>query len=338
MELRHLRYFVAVAEEGTIGRAATRLHIAQSPLARQIRDLERDLGVDLFERLPRGLRLTPAGAGFLVDARRIVAEAAAAVERVRVAGRDIAGPLRVGHAEYGAVGAIVREATLRFARQFPEVQLSVDGAGVLRQEAAVRSGRLDIGFCFEVDPAESALDTDVLWAEMLSGALLPAAHPLSDHHCLTLDALAALPVVIAPRRLAPHLSDALTAHLRARGLASEVRQDIDNAGSLFAVIAAGTAWAVAAETPREQLPPAIVYRPVPEIRFEVVHRMFWRRGGATPALLAFLDAVAHVRDEHRTAGQVAADVDPIGEATVTEKGMDPKTVVLHRATGRTTHP
>jgi DNA-binding transcriptional LysR family regulator len=333
MELRHLRYFVAVAEEGTLGRAATRLHIAQSPLARQIRDLERHLGVALFERLPRGLRLTPAGASFLVDARRIVAEAASAAERVRMAGPGVAGPLRVGHAEYGVAGAIVREATLRFGRQYPEVQLSVDGAGILRQEAAVRAGRLDVGFCFEVDPADSALATEVLWEETLTGALLPAAHPLADRPSLTLHALAALPVVIVPRRLAPRLSDALGEHLRARGLVSTIRQDIDNAGSLFAVIGAGSAWAVAAETPREHLPPAIVYRPVPEIRFGIVHRMFWRRGGATPALLAFLAAVAHVCDEHRTARQTAGQADPIGEGTVTEKSMAPATASLHRALG-----
>jgi DNA-binding transcriptional LysR family regulator len=333
MEFRHLRYFVAVAEEGTLARAATRLRIAQSPLARQIRDLERDLGVALFERLPRGLRLTSAGAAFLVDARRLLADAAAAAERVRAAGRAISGPLRVGHAEYGVPGAIVREATLRFGRQYPDVQLSVDGAGVLRQEAEVRAGRLDVGFCFEFDREDAALAADVLWEERLSGALLSAAHPLADRRSLTLDALVGLPVVIAPRRLAPRLSAALTEHLRARGLASDVRQDIDNAGSLFAVIAAGTAWAVAAETPREHLPPGIAYRPMPEIRFDVVNCMFWRRSGANAALLAFLAAVAQVRDEHRMTRRVASEDDPIGEEIVTEKGMDQAPARLHRATG-----
>ena len=298
MELRHLRYFVAVAEEGTMARAAARLHIAQSPLARQIHDLERDLGVALYERLPRGLRLTPAGASFLVDARRVLADAAAAVERVREAGRAVTGPLRVGHAEFGLAGAIVREATIAFRRAHPDVRLSVDGAGLVRQEAEVRAGRLDVGFSFEVDPNDPTLATDVLSTDVLTGALLSAAHPLAHGEALALPALRDLPFVIVPRRLATRMHDALLEQLRAIGLASEVRQDIENAGSVFAVIAAGTAWAAAPETLREHLPPAIVYRPVEGLRCTVVNRTFWRRGGATPALLAFVAAVAHARDGH----------------------------------------
>ena len=297
MELRHLRYFVAVAEEGTISRAAARLHIAQSPLSRQIHDLERDLGVTLFERLPRGLRLTPAGAGLLVDARRVLAETAAAVERVRATGHAVTGPLHVGHAEFGIAGAIVREATVAFRREHPAVRLSVDGAGLMRQEAEVRAGRLDVGFSFEVDPDDPALATDVLSEDVLTGAALSSAHPLAAHSALTIPALRELTFVIVPRQLATRLHDALLQHLRTLGLASEVRQDIDNAGSLFAVIAAGTAWAAAPETLRDHLPPEIVYRPVAGLRFTTVNRTFWRRGGATPALMAFVAAVARVRDE-----------------------------------------
>jgi hypothetical protein len=94
------------------------------------------------------------------------------------------------------------------------------------------------------------------------------------------------------------MHDALLEHLRAIGLASEVRQDIDNAASVFAVIAAGTAWAAAPETLREHLPPTIVYRPVECLHCAVVNRTFWRRAGATPALLAFVAAVAQARDGH----------------------------------------
>ena len=284
-----------------MARAAARLHVAQSPLSRQIQDLERDLGVTLFERLPRGLRLTPAGAGFLEDARRVLADAAAAVERVRATERAVTGPLRVGHAEFGVAGAIVREATVAFREEHPDVRLSVDGAGLMRQEAEVRAGRLDVGFTFEVGRDDPTLVTDALSEDVLTGAILSAAHPLAGRSALTVAELQELTFVIVPRRLAKRMHDALLEHLRALGLASEVRQDIDNAGSLFSVVAAGTAWAAAPETLRDHLPPELVYRPVAGLDFTAVYRTFWRRGAVTPALLAFVAAVARVRDERLAA-------------------------------------
>jgi DNA-binding transcriptional LysR family regulator len=209
----------------------------------------------------------------------------------------MAGPLHVGHAEFGVAGAIVREATVAFCREHPEVRLSVHGAGLVHQEAEVRAGRLDVGFCFAADPDDPTFATDVLSEDVLTGVLLPAAHPLAGRDALTIPALRELPFVIVPRRLATRMHDALLERLRDLGLASAVRQDIENAGSLFAVIAAGTAWAAAPETLREHLPPGIVYRPVEGLRFSVVNRTLWRRGGASPALLAFVATIARVRDE-----------------------------------------
>ena len=301
MELRHLRYFVAVADEGTIARAAARLGIAHSPLARRVHDLEQELGVTLFERLPRGLRLTAAGACFLADARRVLADASAAVERVRAAGGAVAGPLRVGHAEFGVAGAIVREATLAFGREHPQVGLSVHAAGLMRQEGEVRAGRLDIGFSFDIDPDDPTLASEVLWEDHLTGAVLSAAHPLAERDVLTLDELAELAFVVVPRRLATRVHDGLLEHLRTLGLASELRQDIDNANSLFAVISAGTAWAAASESLGDHLPPEMAYRRVKGLSFLVVNRTFWRRGGETPALLAFVGALGRIRHERLAA-------------------------------------
>src|ERR1700760_1295598 len=98
MELRHFRYFVAVAEEENVTRAAARLHVSQPPLSRQIRDLERELGTKLFERNANGVRLTEAGREFLVEARDVLRRADAAVERVKAVALGKLGRVRIGHA------------------------------------------------------------------------------------------------------------------------------------------------------------------------------------------------------------------------------------------------
>src|SRR5919112_6268649 len=107
MELRHLRYFIAVAEELHFGRAAERLHIAQPPLSRQIRDLERELGAALFERVPRGVELTPAGRAFLPEARLTLAQAERAQRTAQRAAHGETGRLRVGFAEAATYPAVL---------------------------------------------------------------------------------------------------------------------------------------------------------------------------------------------------------------------------------------
>jgi DNA-binding transcriptional LysR family regulator len=109
MELRHLRYFVGVGEEQHFGRAAERLHIAQPALSRQIQDLEKEIGVPLFERLPRGVKLSAAGRVFLEDSRRILAEVQEAARRAEQAARGLNGTLRVGFVESISWHGIVPE-------------------------------------------------------------------------------------------------------------------------------------------------------------------------------------------------------------------------------------
>src|SRR5207245_11335686 len=123
MELRHLRYFVAVAEEGSFLRAASRLRVAQPALSKQIRDLEREIGVKLFERLPRGARVTPAGEHFLRDARNTLESAARAVARARRA--DSASGLKFAHSELYVYTSVVLEPLAAFPQAAPETRVRV---------------------------------------------------------------------------------------------------------------------------------------------------------------------------------------------------------------------
>src|SRR5256714_10717927 len=123
MELRHLRYFVAVAEELHFGRAAERLHIAQPPLSRQIRDLEREVGTPLFERVPRGVELTPAGSAFLPVARLTLAQAERAQRSAQRAALGETGRLRVGFVEAATHSGILADVLSFFRVHLPSVGL-----------------------------------------------------------------------------------------------------------------------------------------------------------------------------------------------------------------------
>ena len=152
MELRHLRYFVAVGEEQHFGRAAARLHVAQPPLSRQIQDLEREIGFPLLDRLPRGVRLSAAGSLFLNDARRILQDVEDAKRRAERVALGKAGTLRIGIATAVSWHGMVAETFREFRRRQPDVELVVHHLLSLHQIEAVLSGRLDAGFAASMTP------------------------------------------------------------------------------------------------------------------------------------------------------------------------------------------
>src|SRR5580765_8039748 len=151
MELRHLRYFVGVGEEQHFGRAAERLHIAQPALSRQIQDLEKEIGFRLFERLPRGVKLSAAGKLFLEDARRILGELQEATRRAKRVASGKAGTLRVGFVESISWHGVVPEFFRRFRQKQPGAELTPVPMLSLAQVEAIRSGRLDAGFVVSMD-------------------------------------------------------------------------------------------------------------------------------------------------------------------------------------------
>src|SRR5712691_2994652 len=158
MELRHLRYFVAIGEEQHYGHAARELRVAQPALSRQIQDLEEELGFKLFDRLPRGVKLSAAGRLFLEDARRIlqqVSEAAARAARV-ASGRS--GTLRVGFTENASWRGVVPDSFRRFRERQPDAELQLQPDASLAQLEAIRSGRLDTGFVNFMPKSDLELD------------------------------------------------------------------------------------------------------------------------------------------------------------------------------------
>src|ERR1700745_3706000 len=178
MELRHLRYFVAVGEEQHYDRAAERLHVAQPALSRQIQDLEKEIGFALFDRLPRGVRLNAAGKLFLADARRILQDVDEARRRAERIAHGKAGTLRIGIATAISWHGLVRDSFREFRRRQPDVELELHHLLSVHQVEPILSGRLDLGFAAPMTPWHKDLPHWQFAHDRMVLAV-PKGHPLT---------------------------------------------------------------------------------------------------------------------------------------------------------------
>lgn len=192
IELRHLRYFIAVAEELNFRRAAERVHVDQTPLSRTVRDLEGQLGVLLLSRTPRSLRLTPAGARLLSEARKILLR----VERTKrvVCETDLRyrAPLRIGVAD-GIAQPKLAECLARWHELAPETPLELSEMRATELPALLRREEVDVGFTFGIED-DDAIEQEQAWSYPL-GALVPHGHELASPDALFLEQVAAFPLI-----------------------------------------------------------------------------------------------------------------------------------------------
>src|SRR6266853_6648986 len=208
MELRHLRYFVAIGEEQHYRRAARRLRVAQPALSRQIQDLEEELGFKLFERLPRGVKLSAAGKLFLEDARRILQEVSDWAARAGRVARGHSGTLRLGFAENASWRGVVPDSFRRFREQQPAAELQLQPAASLEQLEAIRSGRLDAGFVNFMPKSDPELN-QLLVARQHVELAAPRSHPLTRLKKVRLRDLMEALFIWFPRRSNPAFYDQL---------------------------------------------------------------------------------------------------------------------------------
>jgi DNA-binding transcriptional LysR family regulator len=235
VELRQLRYFVAVAEAGSLTRAATRLHIAQQSLSQQIRTLEAQLGASLFERSSRGVELTDAGAVLLREARRVLAQAERAEDAVRRAARGEQGELRVGFLSTVAnyfMPPVVRA----FRERHRGVRLHTEDLTIAALVAGVRDGTLDAGL--SRPPLVDDLEAEVVLREPVA-AVLPEGHPLAERDELTLADLADEPWVLTPRASWPPWHRSYDDDFARAGYRPRVVQRGTTPQGLLALVAAG---------------------------------------------------------------------------------------------------
>lgn len=292
MELRHLRYFVAVAEEKHFTRAAERLGIGQPPLSQQIQQLERELGARLFQRLSRGVELTEVGEIFLVDARLTLEAAARAGENARRAARGELGALHIGFTVSASFHPFVPQVILRFRESHPEVTLTLredNSSGLL---TSVQDGQLDLAIVRPPARIHEGLEIEALFNEHML-IVLSASHPLSGHASLTLAELAQEDFVLYARQTGPGVFDAIVSACRQAGFSPHVTQEAPQMSSTINLVAAGLGVSIVPAAIRSFRAAGVRYIPISGIAPYAPLSLAYRRFEHAPAVLRFLDALRH---------------------------------------------
>ena len=280
MELRHLRYFVAVAEECHFGRAAERLHIAQPPLSLQIKQLENELGVTLLNRSTRRVELTEAGTSYLHRARAILAAVAAAGDE---AGRVAAG--EIGRIAIGFTGSATYELLPTLARvlhtESPGIELDLKGEMLTPDQVdALHDRTLDLGF---LRPPVDARDIEVrlLRREPLI-AVLPEAHPLARSDTARLANLRDEPFITYPSHHRSVVYDAVLGACQRAGFSPAKVQEVAETSTLVAFVAAGLGVALVPASVRHLKITGATYRPLAGTTMEVALAVATRVGDSSP--------------------------------------------------------
>ena len=288
MEFRHLRYFVAVADELHFGRAAKKLGIRQPPLSQQIRRLEKDLGVPLFDRNSRRVQLTAAGRTLLPAARQMLAQALAAREAAQHAGRGETGQLALGFVG-SATMTLLPAALRRFRATYPTVTLSLREMTTVQQVQALRSGGLDVGLLRPPLPLTESdpIEVEPVGSERLMVAL-PVGHPLARDRTIAAQLLADEPFVLFPRELGPGLFEQIISYCAQAGFTPRIAQEAVQMQTIVALIAAGLGVSVVPSSVARLRRDDVVYRHLrPATR--VIHlASAHRRDNRNPTMVNFL--------------------------------------------------
>ncbi len=285
MDLRRLRYFVAVAEELHFGRAARRLNVSQPPLSVQIRTLEREIGAPLLVRTQRRVELTEAGRVLLDEARRLLSQAEAAVVHARRAAQGTVGHLTIGFVstvDYSILPPLVR----RFRQRHPGIALKLLELTGDRQQALLQSGELDLGLSILPSPAPGLTMRPVFREPLI--AAVPASHSLAGRRRTALRSLAAEPFIQFPRELAPGLYDLAIAACQKAGFTPHLAQEAIQMQTILGLVAAGLGVAVVPQCMSKLQRPDVRYLALDARGFEVETVALWHSENRAPALTALI--------------------------------------------------
>jgi DNA-binding transcriptional LysR family regulator len=282
-ELRHLRYFVAVAEELNFSRAATRLHMAQPPLSAAIRQLERELGTDLFVRTSREVRLTEAGNAFLDGARRTLAEADRAVDAAKRAAAGELGQLRLAFS-WSARFEILPALGRAFRARHPDVELLSQEMWNAQMIPALRAGTIDaaVSLCPEVG---SGIESEPIRSEPV--VLVSAAEPRAVPRAVALASFAERTFLLFPRELAPRLHDVLVEVCRRAGFEPKVRSESFHTSWDLDLFSGSAVVALAPSSVAAGLEDGVTAVPLSDRAGELETRLIWRADDPSPTLEAF---------------------------------------------------
>jgi DNA-binding transcriptional LysR family regulator len=289
MELRHLRYFVAVAEELHFSKAAEKLHIAQPPLSQQIQQLEAELGVKLFHRkTKRQVQLTEAGKVFLQEVDRLLVQLETAVELTQRIGRGQTGQLRIGFtslAIYDLLPLILQQ----FREQFLEVELVLRELTTSQQEQALKDSLIHVGF------AHPPLEDDTLSYQCIHRETLVVAlsstHSLTQQERICVRSLKDEPLIVFPRYLAPGLYDRIMSLFGQVNVQPNIIQEAIQMQTIIGLVSARMGVAITPSSLQNLQRSGVVYRPLLEDVPIIETAVIWQQSSLTPIVENFLQLV-----------------------------------------------
>jgi DNA-binding transcriptional LysR family regulator len=287
MDFRRLRYFVTVAEEGHVTRAAERLGIQQAPLSQQIKVLERELGAQLFHRRPRGVELTDAGRALLEEARAILERTQEAQTAVRRAARGEAGRLKIGLTNSACFHPAPPAAIRAFAAAAPQVALAFEIAGTATLIERLAAGEVDVAFVRTAAARQPGLALRRLAEEPMVAAL-PARHPLAVGAAVALADLASETFVGYPRAEGAGLYDAVIAACHGAGFSPRIGFDAPQMIATLSLVAAGLGVSIVPASLRRMQLNGVAYRPLTRPAPVAELNLAFRAAGASAVVKNFV--------------------------------------------------
>lgn len=264
MELTHLKYFVAVADELHFGNAAKKLNIAQPPLSQQIMKLEDELGVKLFHRTSRSVKLTDEGQLFLEEARIILKRSENAVSRVRDYALSTYNRLSIGFNE-PAINTFLPEAVVSFRKKYPEINLQLHELTTLEQLQALENGSIDIGFLRPFQHDLTNFKTISLFEEPYC-LVFPEKHKLlrelKSEFDIPLNQLKDIPLILFPREVQPELFDTIVKRCEKSGFTPNIIQETRTKHTAFALVKGGLGVALVPKSTSNLAPKGLVSKPL----------------------------------------------------------------------------
>lgn len=294
MELRHLRYFLAVAETENVRAASEQLHVTQPAVSRQVQDLEEELGVQLFDRLPRGLRLNECGRVFQKDMTALLENLDSACARVRRVAHGEVGALRIGFVEVASWEGIIPDALRSYCNQVPDVHLEPIPLGTPEQLRKIEDGTLDGGFVYLFGNQPEGISAIALQQHGVALAL-PQDAALRGQ-TIELRDLHSYRFVFFHRTVYPAYFDALLAACSAGGLVPHIVQQVHSEAAVLSLVTSGIGLAIVNDRNRFRAAAQIEFASIADLRISLPLCFAYRKGVNNPAIEPLIKILRSLAD------------------------------------------